>query len=139
MFIAYETGYEKIEVGFQRWFAISPMRNTSDSDIELLHADLDSVPDGVKVTGYAAFDLHDTDGLPLTASDSDIQRLATKDRSKQPIPIKAETDSDVFYTVRLTVVRKQPSIVNGCRITYRHGGRIYRQKVHCTYLLGTTG
>lgn len=139
LFNTAETGVEEIKLGDQYWFALSPMRNRSDEDLELLKAEVGTVPAGIKVTGRVAYSLRETDGLDLSLRDDDVRDRKAKDYSKNPILIKAKTDSDIYYMVRLTVVKQQPSIAKDCSITYRQEDTLYKQKVHCTYMLGTTG
>ncbi|MGW1768436.1 hypothetical protein ACWCQL_30895 [Streptomyces sp. NPDC002073] len=132
-------GWEKIEVGSHYWFAISPVRNSSNQEIELISGDFGTVPDSLRVTGHAAYNIKETNGLKLNFHETKNRHIKAKDYSKNPIRIKPKTDSDFYYMVRVTVVKKQPSILKDCSITYRQGNRLYKQKIECTFMLGTLG
>ncbi|MFI8101621.1 hypothetical protein [Streptomyces sp. NPDC086023] len=136
---SYETGIEKAQAGDSLWFAFPVLVNTSSDDIEVVGAEVTEVPDSIKITRYAAFDKNDTDGLALNLRDADLARLDPKDQWGETIRVKAHSESNIFYMARLAMVKSRPSIVAGCRVKYRQGGRLYVQDQRCKFLMGTTG
>lgn len=106
----------------------------SDRDITITDAKVLDVPEGIKVLGYGAYNLEDTQGLPLLAVEGysyTPQFRKFKDYSEGGFTVKAKTVSDVFYTAHLRVTGKIQKNVKQCRFAYRQGEAAYSQTLKC--------
>ncbi|MEU9578440.1 hypothetical protein [Streptomyces chilikensis] len=127
-------GSDHAEVGETWWFALPVPHNTSSEPIEITDVSLLHVPAGVKVLEYGAYDLDDTEGLPLLAREGeaetpDFARL--ENHADEPVKVAAGERSDIFYTVKLKVVAPPRGNARRCRFDYRQNGRSSSQELDC--------
>ncbi|MFF5977591.1 hypothetical protein ACFY78_01935 [Streptomyces olindensis] len=129
-------------VGEVWYFALPVPYNTSSSAIEITDVAVERVPRGIKVVSYGAYDLRDTEGLPLLAKEGgsftpDFGNL--KDYAKTPVKVPAETESDIFYLAKMKIFAPPKGIASECRFTYRQGGEVYDQTLDCELELKVAG
>ncbi|TLQ45343.1 hypothetical protein [Streptomyces marianii] len=106
----------------------------SAREIEITKAEMLDVPSGIEVIEYGAYNLEDTQGLPLIAPEGDPftpKFREFKDYSEEGFTVKAKAVSDVFYVAHLRVTGKIQRNASECRFEYRQGGVAYNQTLRC--------
>ncbi|MEU7579390.1 hypothetical protein AB0B50_17500 [Streptomyces sp. NPDC041068] len=127
-------GSEHARVGEVWYFALPVPRNTSTEPIEITEVSVEHVPAGLKTLGYGAYDLEDTEGLPLLAKKNgphmpDFGKL--KNHATKPVKVAAGTESDIFYLAEVRITAPPKDTARQCRFAYRQGGRSYTQTLDC--------
>jgi hypothetical protein len=127
-------GYPQASVGEEFWFAMPLPTNMSDRDIKITKAEVLDVPQGIEVIGYGAYNLEDTQGLPLIVPEGypyTPKYREFKDYSKEGFTVKSKKVSDVFYVAHLRVTGKIQRDVSECKFEYRQGEVVYTQTLRC--------
>lgn len=106
----------------------------SDERIEISKAEIVDVPSGVEAIGYGAYDLDDTEGLPLLVKEG--SRFTPKfreltDHSKGGFTIRPKEMSEIFYVAHLRVTGTVHENATRCRFEYSQGGATYTQTLRC--------
>ncbi|WP_329326977.1 hypothetical protein [Streptomyces luteogriseus] len=135
-------GNEHARVGEVWYFALPVPHNTSSRPIEITNVAIERIPAGLKVVSYGAYDLEDTEGLPLLAEEGgsftpDFGSL--KDYGKGPLKVPAEAESEIFYLAKVKIVAPPEGKMSECRFTYRQGGQVYAQTLDCELELKVDG
>ncbi|MFE7459414.1 hypothetical protein [Streptomyces sp. NPDC057554] len=135
-------GSENARVGQVWYFALPVPGNISDEPIGITRAAVEHVPPGIEVLGYGAYDMSDTDGLPLLATEGephtpDFARL--RNYADRAVEVPAGETSDIFYAVRLKITSPPEGPVRRCRFEYTQDGRAYTQTMDCELLLTVAG
>ncbi|MFI1188949.1 hypothetical protein [Streptomyces californicus] len=133
-------GNENAKVGQVWWFALPIPVNISGQDIEIISSSVPKPAEGLKVLGYGAFRLEDTEGLPLialegSADSPDFGKI--KNHVTEPVTVKAGEESDIFYAVRLKIEEPPSGTTRSCRFAYKQGQRLYQQTLDCELDLQT--
>ncbi|MFJ5549744.1 hypothetical protein [Streptomyces sp. NPDC093225] len=132
--LAGEVFYEHAKVGDSFWLGIPFVENGSSDPLDLTGAYVEDLPPGMQFTGKsAAYNVYHTDAFVSLVREKDgtFDLQGFKDYSKTPVAVKPHGQTDVFYMVQLKVKDASAGIVEGCRLTYRQGGKDYWQKVPC--------
>ncbi|MEU3547752.1 hypothetical protein [Streptomyces longwoodensis] len=91
-------------------------------------------PQGIEVIGYGAYNLEDTQGLPLIVPEGypyTPKFREFKDYSEDGFTVKSKKVSDIFYVAHLKVTGKIQKNVSKCRFEYRQGDEVYTQTLRC--------
>ncbi|MFE7670849.1 hypothetical protein ACFU5N_01370 [Streptomyces albidoflavus] len=119
----------------QTWyFALPVPRNVSNHPIEITGASVVDPPKGLKIVGYSAHHMNDTDGLPLLAleGESDTPDFARlKDYADSPVRVPAKKDSDIFFQAKIRITSPPEKNIEHCRFTYRQGDEEFTQTLDC--------
>ncbi|MEE1758126.1 MULTISPECIES: hypothetical protein [unclassified Streptomyces] len=127
-------GSENVKVGDTWWFALPVPTNKSAEPIEITGVSLVQVPKGMKVLGYGAYSLEDTEGLALLAKEGEEltpRFAALRDHSDKPVKVAPHTSSDIYYLARLKITSLPSRSARYCEFDYRQGGRAYTQTLDC--------
>ncbi|OEJ94669.1 hypothetical protein [Streptomyces thermolilacinus] len=127
-------GTEKAAVGQEWWFALPVPHNTSDETIRITGAHLVSVPRGLDVSGYGAFEIDKTGGVYLlsNAADSSNPRFTQlENHIGRPVEVRPRQASGIYYLARLRITGPVEGNVRGCRYEYEQGSRLYTQTLDC--------
>jgi hypothetical protein len=94
----------------------------------------DGAPSGIRVLEYGAYDLNDTEGLPLRAEEDgsytpDFAKL--KNYFTHPVKVAAGKESNVFYLAKMKITAPPKDTARECRFEYEQGGRVYAQTLDC--------
>lgn len=122
------------KVGQTWYFALPVPNNVSGKSIEITGASIIDPPKGLKVLDYAAYNINDTDGLPLLALDgeSDTPDFAhLKDYAKSPVEVAPKKQSDIFFQAKIRITSPPRKNVEHCRFQYRQGDREFTQSLDC--------
>ncbi|MEU4025331.1 hypothetical protein [Streptomyces anulatus] len=133
-------GNENAEVGQVWWFALPLPVNSSETDIEITSSSVLEPAKGLKVLGYGAYDLEDTEGLPLMALEGsgDAPKFdELKNHANEPVTVKGGEESEIFFAVRLKIEAPPSGTTRSCRYEYRQGQQLYRQTLNCELDLRT--
>ncbi|MER7763080.1 hypothetical protein [Streptomyces sp. NPDC097619] len=131
-----ETGFPYARRGDSAWFALPPVTNRSDRDLELLGPEVIGLPDGVELTGTAAFGRAATEPMPLALRDDSVREGGFVDRSGTPERLAPGQEGRRSLMVRLTLTGDAPVRVEGCRVVYRQDGVTFRQDTPCAFVMG---
>ncbi|MFE7112623.1 hypothetical protein ACFU98_35670 [Streptomyces sp. NPDC057575] len=119
----------------QTWyFALPVPRNVSSRPIEITGASVVDPPKGLKVVSYAAYNLNDTDGLPLLAleGESDTPDFAhLKNYAVSPVKVLAKKESEIFFQARIRITSPPEKNIKRCRFQYRQGNEEFMQILDC--------
>ncbi|CAL9513355.1 hypothetical protein [Streptomyces sp. enrichment culture] len=127
-------GTEKAAVGQEWWFALPVPHNTSREAIKITSAQVVSVPKGLEVSGYGAFEIDETGGVYFlsNAADPSNPRFAElKNHINRPVEVRPNQASEIYYLARLRVTGPVEDNVRGCRYEYERGSRLYTQTLDC--------
>ncbi|MFF3773863.1 hypothetical protein [Streptomyces sp. NPDC002232] len=109
----------------QKWnIALPLMYNTSPGEIQVTAAEVDHVPDGIRILGYGAYDRNDTEGVALISrvgSPGMPDFDALENHATRAIPVEPGTESDVYYVVRVEITGNVTDNITGATFTYRSG------------------
>ncbi|MFF8655049.1 hypothetical protein [Streptomyces huasconensis] len=127
-------GNEHARVGDVWYFALPVPYNTSEKPIEITEVAVEHVPSGMKVLGYGAYDLEDTEGLPVLTKKNgphtpDFEKL--KNYATEPVKVAAGTESDIFYLAEVQIATPPKGSARQCRFAYQQGGQSYTQTLDC--------
>lgn len=108
--------------------------NTSSKPIEITKAAVEHIPSGIKVLEYGAYDLNDTEGLPLLAKEGgphtpEFAKL--KNYAAKPVKVPAGKESAIFYLAKMKITAPLKETARNCRFEYEQGGRAYIQMLDC--------
>jgi hypothetical protein len=134
-------GSDHAKVGETWWFALPVPENTSREPVEITDVSVLHVPAGIEILEYGAYDIDDTEGLPLLAREGeahgpDFARL--ENHIDDPVSVAAGTQSDIFYVAKMAIVAPPKESTRQCRFTYRQGGKQFTQTLDCEVSLKTT-
>ncbi|MBE4734915.1 MULTISPECIES: hypothetical protein [Streptomyces] len=127
-------GSENVQVGDIWWFALPVPTNKSAEPIEITGVSLVEVPTGMKVLGYGAYSLEDTEGLALLAKEGEElapRFAALRDHSDKPVKVAPHASSDIYYLARLKITSLPSRSARYCEFDYRQSGRAYTQTLDC--------
>lgn len=127
-------GTEKATVGQEWWFALPVPHNTSREAIKITRAEVVSVPKGLEVSGYGAFEIADTGGVYFlsNAADSASPRFAKlENHIDRPVEVRPQQSSKIYYLARLRVTGPVDDNIRDCRYEYEQGSRLYTQTLNC--------
>ncbi|MEU3447122.1 hypothetical protein AB0H29_07820 [Streptomyces thermolilacinus] len=127
-------GTDKAAVGQEWWFALPVPHNTSDETIRITGAHLVSVPRGLDVSGYGAFEIDKTGGVYFlsNAADSSNPRFTRlENHIGQPVEVRPRQSSGIYYLARLRITGPVDGNVRGCTYEYQQGSRLYTQTLDC--------
>lgn len=116
------------------YFALPVPYNTSSKPIQITEATIERVPSGLKLLEYGAYDLEDTEGLPLLTKEGDPYTPAfsqLKNYAKKPVKVPAGRESSIFYLAKLKITAPPKQTARQCRFEYRQGGHKYTQTLDC--------
>ncbi|MEU3557383.1 hypothetical protein [Streptomyces fragilis] len=133
-------GHDHAKVGETWWFALPVPENTSREPIEITDVSVLHVPDGIEILGYGAFDLNDTEGLPLLAreGEADMPDFAQlKNYIDDPVKVGADTSSDIFFVAKMKIVAPPRGNARQCRFAYQQDDRQFTQTLDCEVSLRT--
>lgn len=135
-------GNEHTHVGEIWYFALPVPHNTSAKPIEITEVAVEHVPSGIEVLEYGAYDLDDTEGLPVLAKEGgpytpEFAKL--KDHSEKPVEVPAGQESTIFYLAKMKITAPPKETARQCRFEYRQGGRTYTQTLDCELELKVAG
>ncbi len=133
-------GFPDAKVGSVYRFAFPLLENHSKSTLVVESIQLDHVPAGAKVLGYAVYTVDETNGYILDYQDGDGSRGTPNMETMhsyagQPITIRSHAVSDSYGYVAIKVVGHITQQLTGCRVNYRQGSHYYTQELHCEYAL----
>lgn len=122
------------KVGQIWYFALPVPKNVSSKSIEITEASIIDPPKGLKAVGYAAYDVNDTDGLPLLALDGesdtpDFDHL--KDYAESPVKVRPKKQSDIFFVAKIRITAPPQNNIERCRFQYRQGDQEFTQTLDC--------
>ncbi|OKK06529.1 hypothetical protein AMK26_11020 [Streptomyces sp. CB03234] len=131
-------GYDHARVGEEWWFALPLPYNQSSRPLRITKVELIDVPAGLEVAGYPAFDLDDTDGVPLLAKEGvphmpRFSRLV--DHSAAGVVVEPNSFSGYYYAAHLKITGPIREKGQGCRFQYEQDGEKYEQIVGCAFAL----
>jgi hypothetical protein len=123
-------GHDHARLGRTWYFALPVPVNESAEPVEITGVALEHVPVGLKVVRYGAYDLEDTEGLPLLVSEGDaytpdFDRL--RDHAARPVVVPARRESRIFYLAELRITSPPGDTARGCRFDYTQGGEVHHQ------------
>ncbi|RST19139.1 hypothetical protein E2C00_20800 [Streptomyces sp. WAC05374] len=129
-------GYDHARVGEEWWFALPLPYNQSGRPLRITKVEMIDVPTGVEVVDYPAFDLDDTDGVPLLAKEglphtTRFSRL--EDHSAAGVVVEPGSFSDAYYAAHLRITGPVRGEGRGCRFQYEQDGEKYEQIVGCAF------
>ncbi|MEU6513644.1 hypothetical protein [Streptomyces sp. NPDC046978] len=128
-------GYEHVKAGQIWWFALPVPHNVTGSPIKITAVSLVKVPKGIKVLGYGAYSLEDTEGLPLLEVEGDkwIPHFSKlKNYATGPVEVAAKTSSDIYFLAKMKIeTPPQRGTAHGCRFEYEQDGHSYVQTLDC--------
>ncbi|MFF9127745.1 hypothetical protein ACF09J_31540 [Streptomyces sp. NPDC014889] len=127
-------GNEHARVGDIWYFALPVPYNTSSKPIEITKVAVVHIPSGIKVLEYGAYDLNDTEGLPLLAKEGESytpEFAKLKNYAAKPVKVPAGKGSDIFYLAKMKITAPPKEIARKCRFEYEQGGRAYVQTLDC--------
>ncbi|MFK0120754.1 hypothetical protein [Streptomyces sp. NPDC090994] len=127
-------GNEDAQVGQIWYFALPVPFNKSPDTIEITEVAVEHVPAGLKILKYGAYDLNDTEGLPLLVSEGEkytpkFEQL--KNYASGPVEVPAEQESTIFYLAKLQITSPPQGTARDCRFDYTQGGKAYSQTLDC--------
>ncbi|MET8576626.1 hypothetical protein [Streptomyces sp. NPDC005012] len=134
-------GNDHVKVGETWWFALPVPENTSREPVEITDVSVLHVPAGIEILEYGAYDINDTEGLPLLALEGDAHGpdfARLKNHIDDPVPVAAGAQSDIFYVAKMRIVAPPKGNTRQCRFTYRQGDRQFTQTLDCEVSLRTT-
>ncbi|MFF9587011.1 hypothetical protein [Streptomyces achromogenes] len=127
-------GNEHSRVGEIWYFALPVPYNTSSKPIEIKDVSVEHIPAGIRVIEYGAYDLNDTEGLPVLAREGDSytpQFAKFKNYARHPVKVAARKESNIFYLAKMQITAPPRDTARDCRFEYEQGGRSYRQTLDC--------
>ncbi|WP_030788516.1 hypothetical protein [Streptomyces sp. NRRL S-920] len=127
-------GNKHAHVGDVWYFALPVPNNTSANPIEITEVSVQHIPSGVKVLSYGAYDLEDTEGLPILTKKNgphtpDFEKL--KNYAAEPVKVAARAESDIFYLAEMRITAPPKDSARKCRFAYNQGGQAYTQALDC--------
>ncbi|WP_326681695.1 hypothetical protein [Streptomyces sp. NBC_01237] len=133
-------GNENAKVGQVWWFALPIPLNTSNGDIKITDVSIVRPAQGMKILEYGAYDLEDTEGLPLMALEGagdapDFKKL--KNYATEPVVVKAHEESKIFFVARMKINSSPKGTSRYCRFDYTQEKRSYNQTLDCELDLQT--
>lgn len=133
-------GNDHARIGETWWFALPVPENISSKPIQITEVSVLHVPAGIEILEYGAFDVDDTEGLPLLAREGeehmpDFAQL--KNHIDDPVEVGADTQSDIFYTAKMKIVSPPEGNARQCRFTYRQDDEQFTQTLDCEVSLRT--
>ncbi|MGA4850901.1 hypothetical protein ACOBQB_33390 [Streptomyces sp. G5(2025)] len=134
-------GNKHARVGEVWYFALPVPYNTSTKPIEITEVAVEHIPAGMKTLGYRAYDIEDTQGLPvLTKKDGphtpDFEKL--KNYATDSVQVAAGKESEIFYLAELQIVAPPKDSARKCSFTYKQDGEVYTQTLDCEVELKVT-
>ncbi|MEU1439698.1 hypothetical protein ABZ438_37420 [Streptomyces sp. NPDC005786] len=131
-------GSDHVKIGEEWWAAFPVPFNASAQRLEITGAELASVPEGLKVIEYGAYDRRDTDGFALLSKQGS-PGMPKFDKLKNHIGeangVSGKSESAIYYLARLKVTGPIHANVTGCEFKYRQGSREYTQTLECDVAL----
>ncbi|MFE5012282.1 hypothetical protein ACFRJ3_48350 [Streptomyces sp. NPDC056696] len=127
-------GNTHAKVGQTWYFALPVPHNISGKSIEITGASVVDPPKGLKVLGYAAYNVNDTEGLPLLAlgGESDTPDFAhLKDYAKSEVKVSPKKQSDIFFQAKIRITSPPRKNIEHCQFQYRQGGQEFTQILDC--------
>ncbi|WP_381565239.1 hypothetical protein [Streptomyces eurythermus] len=127
-------GNAHARVGEIWYFALPVPYNTSSKPIEIKEVAVEHIPSGIRVLEYGAYDLNDTEGLPILAREGDSytpEFAKLKNYATHPVKVAAGKESDVFYLAKMKITAPPEDTARDCRFAYEQGGRAYAQTLDC--------
>ncbi|MFB7238084.1 hypothetical protein ACFCXK_25215 [Streptomyces sp. NPDC056269] len=125
-------GSDEARIGQEWTIALPVLQNVSDSEIKVTGARVDHVPEGLRVLGYTAYNRYDTEGVALLSYKGapgmpDFGKF--KDYAGSPIPVRANSEADIYYMVKVKVTGRVEGNIEGATFSYRSDGRLYEQSL----------
>ncbi|MFF3098105.1 hypothetical protein [Streptomyces cyaneofuscatus] len=133
-------GNENAKLGQVWWFALPIPVNISKQDIEITAVSVMEPADGLKILEYGAYNLEDTEGLPLMALEGskDAPKFdKLKNYATKPVVVRANEESDIFFTARMKIESPPKGTTRYCRFEYKQGKGLYTQTLDCELDLQT--
>ncbi|GLF95166.1 hypothetical protein [Streptomyces yaizuensis] len=127
-------GNENARVGEVWYFALPVPHNSSSKPIDITSVEVKDIPNGLKLISYSAYDLDDTQGLPMLAKEGGAHTPAfakLKNYANEPVTVAAGKESDIFYLAKLKITAPPEESARWCRFDYRQGGVKYTQTLDC--------
>ncbi|MBO0512596.1 hypothetical protein [Streptomyces beijiangensis] len=122
-------GMQRLRTGAEFWPSLNQLTNHSDSPIEITGVTAVHVPQGIRVTGWSAYDAM-PDGQAMSG-DAAVMRPYTN-LAARPIRIPARTATTVYPMVHLQLTRPGTYMLKDFRIDYIKDGHRYTQAVACS-------
>ncbi|MEV6805332.1 hypothetical protein [Streptomyces sp. NPDC051129] len=135
-------GNEHARVGEIWYFALPVPYNTSSKPIEIKDVSVEHIPSGIRVLEYGAYDLNDTEGLPLLAKEGEpyTPKFAKlKNYATQPVRVAAGKESNIFYLAKMKITAPPKETARECRFAYEQSGQTYTQTLDCELELKVSG
>ncbi|MFH9677774.1 hypothetical protein ACH4L5_36715 [Streptomyces sp. NPDC017405] len=127
-------GNEHARVGEIWYFALPVPYNTSSKPIEIKDVSVVHIPSGIRVLKYGAYNLNDTEGLPLLAKEGEpfTPKFAKlKNYATQPVKVAARKENNIFYLAKMKITAPPKDTARECRFEYEQGGQAYTQTLDC--------
>ncbi|MFF0430030.1 hypothetical protein ACFYUJ_37380 [Streptomyces sp. NPDC004520] len=125
-------GSDNAQIGQEWTIALPVIQNVSDAEIEVTKARVDHVPEGLEVLEYTAYNRYDTEGVALLSYAGapgmpDFEKF--RNYAGSSISVKPNSESDVYYVVRVKVTGRIEGNIEGATFSYRSEGRPYEQSL----------
>jgi hypothetical protein len=127
-------GNEHTRVGEIWYFALPVPYNTSSKPIQIKDVAVEHIPSGIKVLQYGAYDLNDTEGLPVLAKEDDSytpEFAKLKNYATHSVKVAAGKESNIFYLAKMKITAPPKDTVRECRFEYEQDGQAYTQTLDC--------
>ncbi|MGW0607505.1 hypothetical protein [Streptomyces sp. NPDC002640] len=133
-------GSNHAKVGETWWFALPAPENTSSEPVEITDVSVLHVPAGIDILEYGAYDINDTEGLPLLAREGEAhgpEFARLENHIDDPVSVAAGAQSDIFYVAKMKIVAPPKGNARQCRFTYRQDEKQFTQTLNCELSLRT--
>ncbi|MFH8843210.1 hypothetical protein [Streptomyces sp. NPDC017868] len=125
-------GSDNARIGQEWAIALPVIQNISDSEIKVTKARVDHVPEGLEVLEYTAYNRYDTEGVALLSYAGapgmpDFEKF--RNYAGSPISVKSNSESDIYYVVKVKVTGRIEGSMEGATFSYRSEGRLYEQSL----------
>ena len=127
-------GNEHTRVGEIWYFALPVPYNTSSKPIEIKDVAVEYIPPGITVIEYGAYDLNDTEGLPVLAKEGGPYTpkfTKLKNYATNPVKVPAGKESNIFYLAKMKITATPKGTARDCRFEYEQSGQAYTQTLDC--------
>lgn len=127
-------GNTHAQVGQTWYFALPVPHNVSDQSIEITGASVVDPPKGLRIISYAAYDLNDTEGLPLLVlgGESDTPNFSRlKNYAESLVKVPPKKESDIFFQAKIRIESPPRKNIERCRFQYRQGDHEFTQTLDC--------
>ncbi|NGO77938.1 hypothetical protein G6045_20065 [Streptomyces sp. YC504] len=132
-------GTEHARLGETFWAAVGFPDNVSSKPLTITDVTLLDAPDGLRVLGYAAFSVDDTDGfVPLARGRHETGMPdfdSLPDHAKAPLVVQPHSDAVIFYMAKVQITAPPKGIWGATRFDYIQNDRHYQQTLHCEFEL----